>query len=77
MRISMSQTLVAYGYLGIAIVFETFATSCLKQSEQMSRLWPTLASILGYCVSFYFLSLVLKIIPMALPMPSGAPWALC
>lgn len=62
----MSHTLLAYLYLGIAIVFETFATSCLKQSEQMSRLLPTAASLLGYGASFYFLSLVLKTIPVGI-----------
>lgn len=62
----MSPTMFAYGYLSIAIIFETFATSCLKQSEQMSRLLPTLASLLGYGVSFYFLSLVLKTIPVGI-----------
>lgn len=62
----MSPTMIAYGYLSIAIIFETFATSCLKQSEQMSRLLPTVASLLAYGVSFFMLSQVLKTIPVGI-----------
>ena len=53
----------AYLYLGIAIVAEVIATSFLKASDGMSKLWPTLASVAGYAVAFYFLSFTLKTIP--------------
>ena len=52
-----------YVYLGVAIIAEVTATSFLKSSEGMTKLWPTLASVTGYAVSFYFLSITLKVIP--------------
>ncbi len=47
-------------YLGIAIVFEVLATSALKASDGFTRLWPSLISAVGYCVSFYALSICIK-----------------
>ena len=41
-----------YLYLGIAILAEVIATSFLKASDGMSKLWPTMASVLGYAVAF-------------------------
>lgn len=52
-----------YIYLGIAIVAEVAATSFLKSSEGMTKLCPTLASVAGYAITFYFLSITLKEIP--------------
>ena len=52
-----------YVYLGVAIIAEVTANSFLKSSEGMTKLWPTLASVTGYAVSFYFLSITLKVIP--------------
>jgi len=54
---------INYIYLGIAIVAEVAATSFLKSSEGMVKLWPTLASVAGYAIAFYFLSITLKEIP--------------
>lgn len=54
---------ISYLYLGIAILAEVVATSFLKASDGMSRLWPTVASVLGYAVAFYFLSHTLRTIP--------------
>lgn len=53
-------------YLGLAIVAEVLATSMLKSSEGFTRLWPSLVVVLGYGVSFYFLSLTLKAIPVGM-----------
>lgn len=50
-------------YLGIAILSEVFATSCLKASNGFSRLLPTALSVIGYCCAFYFLSVTMKTIP--------------
>lgn len=50
--------------LGIAIVSEVIATSSLKASDGFSRFWPSVLVVLGYGISFYCLSLTLKIIPM-------------
>ena len=49
--------------LGGAIVAEVFATTALKSSNGFERLVPSVLSILGYCVSFYLLALVMKSIP--------------
>lgn len=53
----------AYLLLIVAIVAEVFATSCLKATEGFTRLVPSVASVAGYCISFYFLSLTLATIP--------------
>lgn len=53
----------AYGCLAIAIVCEVIATSLLKASEGFDKLWPTVGSIAGYVVAFFFLSMTLKTIP--------------
>lgn len=50
----------AYVALGIAIVFETMATSSLKAAENFTRFWPTVCTVVGYMVSFYFLSVTLQ-----------------
>lgn len=43
-----------------AIVFETFATSMLKLSEQFTRPLPTIALLADYVLSFYLLSHALR-----------------
>ena len=53
-------------YLAIAILSEVAATSALKASEGLSRLWPSVVVIVGYGISFYFLSLTLKTIPVGI-----------
>ena len=51
---------MTYLYLAIAIAAETIATSALKLSDNFSRLVPSLVTVLGYAIAFYFLSLVLR-----------------
>lgn len=53
----------AYLFLAIAIVAEVAATSCLKAANGFTRPLPGLASVVGYGVAFYFLSLTLATIP--------------
>lgn len=50
--------------LAIAIVAEVVATSALKSSEGFTKLVPSAVVIVGYGVAFYFLSVVLKTIPV-------------
>lgn len=57
---------MAYLYLMLAIVAEVLATSSLKASEEFTRLWPSVVAIVGYSISFYFLALVLKTIPVGI-----------
>jgi small multidrug resistance pump len=47
-------------YLFTAIIFEVIATTALKQSNQFSKLLPSITVILMYAGAFYFLSLTLK-----------------
>ena len=54
----------AYAYLLVAIAFESVATAALKTSDGFTRLWPSLIVAVGYAVSFYFLSLSLRDIPV-------------
>lgn len=55
-----------YLILLLAIIFETIATSYLKQSEQFTKLLPSIITILGYAAAFYCLSIVLKSIPVGI-----------
>lgn len=54
----------AYLLLVIAVVFETVGTTALKASDGFTRLVPSLVVVVGYAVSFYFLSLTLRTIPV-------------
>jgi small multidrug resistance pump len=51
-------------YLVIAIVGEVIATSFLRASGGFTQLLPSLAVVIGYCVTFYFFSLALQTIPV-------------
>lgn len=47
-------------YLIIAIITEVIATSALKESEGFTKAIPSLIVIIGYSMTFYFMSLVLR-----------------
>jgi small multidrug resistance pump len=47
-----------------AIVAEVVATSALKASDGFKRFWPSVLVIVGYGLSFYFMSLTLREIPV-------------
>lgn len=53
----------AYLYLGAAIVAEVIATSLLKTSNGFTRLWPSVATVIGYAISFYCLAQTLGSVP--------------
>lgn len=53
-----------YAFLALAIVFEVVATSALKQSDGFTRIGPSLVTIAGYALAFYFLSLPLRVLPV-------------
>lgn len=57
---------MAYLYLAIAIVAEVIATSALKESGEFTKIMPTVIVVVGYGVAFYFLSIVLKTIPVGI-----------
>ncbi|AQS51173.1 QacE family quaternary ammonium compound efflux SMR transporter [Paenalcaligenes hominis] len=51
-------------YLSIAIFAEIIATTALKKADGFSVLGPSIVTISGYAIAFYFLSLSLKSIPV-------------
>ncbi|MFJ2987646.1 DMT family transporter [Collimonas sp. NPDC087041] len=53
-------------YLLIAIVAEVIATSALKASAEFTRLVPSIVVVSGYLIAFYFLSLTLRTLPVAI-----------
>ena len=57
---------MGYLYLIIAIIAEVIGTSALKASEEFTQLVPSILVVVGYGFSFYFLSLVLKTIPIGI-----------
>jgi small multidrug resistance pump len=59
-----SRPAMPYLYLAIAIVCEVIGTSALKATEGFTRLLPSAIVVVGYGVSFYFLSLALKTVPV-------------
>ncbi|MCW3463055.1 DMT family transporter [Chitinophaga nivalis] len=58
--------MMKYIFLALAIILELIATSALKQSEQFTRLWPSVVSLVGYALAFYFLSHTLKSLPVGI-----------
>ena len=63
---------MGYLYLSIAIIAEVVATNALKASEEFTRLVPSIIVLAGYGAAFYFLSLVLRVIPVGI---AYAIWA--
>jgi small multidrug resistance pump len=46
--------------LALAIAVEVAATLCLRASDGFSKLAPSVAVVIGYGISFWLLSIVLK-----------------
>ena len=57
---------MAYVYLAIAIVAEVVGTSALKASEEFTKLIPSIIVVAGYGLAFYFMTLVLRTIPIGI-----------
>ena len=55
-----------YLYLAIAVAFETIGTSAMQASQQFTRLWPSVLVIVGYAISFYFMALTLRDMPVGI-----------
>jgi small multidrug resistance pump len=62
--------IVAYVFLLGAIAAEVVGTSLLKATDGFSRLWPTVACLASYVISFIALSQAVK------GMPVGVVYAL-
>lgn len=55
-----------YLWLFIAIVSETIGTTALQASQQFTRLWPSVGVVVFYMISFYFMALALKVMPVGI-----------
>ena len=53
-----------YLQLAIAIIAEVIGTTALKASDGFSRPGPSLLVVAGYGLAFYFMSLVIKTLPV-------------
>lgn len=62
----MPPVALQYAALFTAVGFEVAGTMLLAATEQFSRLLPTAAMAVCYIISFYFLTLALKTIPLAI-----------
>lgn len=59
-------------WLGLAIGSEVFGSAMLKISDGFSKPLPSLGVVAGFGLAFYFLSLVLKTMPLG---TAYAVWA--
>ena len=55
-----------YIWLFFAILTETLGTTALQASQQFSRFWPSVAVVVFYGCSFYFMSFALKAMPVGI-----------
>lgn len=63
---------MTYLYLLGAIICEVVATSALKASEEFSKPGPSLLVVAGYGLSFWFLMIVIRTMPIGI---AYAVWA--
>ncbi|SEH34228.1 DMT family transporter [Magnetospirillum fulvum] len=57
---------MAWLWLGLAILAEVVATSALTATDGFTRLGPSVIVVFGYGLAFYFLSLVLQVLPVGI-----------
>ncbi len=62
----MNPALITYGSLFIAIALEVVGTTLLQQSQQFTRLLPTVGMALCYGAAFYCLSIALREMPVGI-----------
>ncbi|GAN78673.1 DMT family transporter [Acidocella aminolytica] len=55
---------MVYLLLAIAIACEVTATSALKLCDGFTRPVPTMVVLVGYCLSFFCLAQVVKVMPL-------------
>ncbi len=55
-----------YIWLFVAVLTETLGTTALQASQQFSRFWPSVAVVVCYAMSFYFMSIALKYMPVGI-----------
>jgi|TARA_B100001093_G_scaffold264476_1_gene252896 small multidrug resistance pump len=57
---------LGYLYLLIAIIGEIVATTYLKSTNNFTEVMPTTYVVTGYGISFYFMMLAMKTLPVAI-----------
>jgi len=55
-----------FGILFLAVLSEVIATTSLKFSERFTKLIPSIIVVIGYGLSFYLLSMSLKVFPIGM-----------
>ncbi|AOA59982.1 QacE family quaternary ammonium compound efflux SMR transporter [Acinetobacter larvae] len=63
---------MAYILLAIAIVSEVIGSTFLVKSDSFTKLVPSLIVVICFCIAFYLLSQVVKVIPLGI---AYAIWA--
>ena len=61
-----------YIFLSFAILSEVVATTALKASAEFTKPVPSIIVVIGYAVSFYLLTLVLRSLPVGITYALGA-----
>ncbi|WP_421853729.1 DMT family transporter [Marinomonas sp.] len=61
---------MTYFILFLAILAEVIATTALKASDSFTKLGPSIGLVVGYAMSFYLLSIVMR------SMPTGVTYAI-
>jgi len=61
---------MTYFLLFLAILAEVIATTALKASDSFAKLGPSVVLVVGYAVSFYLLTIVMR------SMPTGVTYAI-
>ena len=56
---------IAWLWLTLAIIGEIIGTTSLKSSKEFTEILPSLFIIIGYGISFYFMILTMRHIPVA------------
>lgn len=57
---------IHYIVLLLAVLSETIGTAALQASEQFTKLWPSVIVVIAYAISFYFLAIALRSIPLGI-----------
>ena len=62
----------AYIFLVLAIAFEVLSTSFLKDTNEFTRLYPSLVVIVSLCICLFLMSHSMKFIPVGIVYASWA-----
>lgn len=69
---TMNPIYMAYAMLALAIITEVTGSTFLVKSEGFTKFWPSIAVVVLFCIAFYLLSQVIKVIPLGI---AYAIWA--